>query len=136
MSCGNWAVDLDSIIFTRIKNGLTSAFGKKYTDMYITNSDRTLTTAKFPTIYIHPMSNVELGNTLDGNSINGVMYTIQCEVTVTESQSQAKTIMAEILNIVKAMYFEVIAMPEVTSTDDTYRAVARFRRAVGASDTL
>lgn len=136
MSCGNWTVDLDSIIFTRIKSGLTKTFGTEYKNMYITNSDKTLTTAKFPTIYIHPMSNVELGNTLDGTSINGVMYTIQCEVTVTESQSQAKTIMAELLNIVKAMRFEIIAMPEVTSTDDTYRAVARFRRAIGANNTI
>lgn len=132
----NWAVDLDTTIYTYIQYALEKAFRAKYPTMLITSSDRTPTVAQFPAIYIHSLSGVESGITTEGNDLNAVLYTLQAEVTVTENQKQAKTIMAEITNIAKIMMFKVIAMPETTSTEDTYVSVARFRRAIGAGDII
>lgn len=132
----NWIIDLDSIVFTRIKSNLTNELKTQYPDLFVTNSDRTPTEPKFPTVYIHPLNGVEVGATLEGNTINGVMYTLQIEVTVTKSQSQARNVMSTIINIMKKMMFAVMGTPEFVNTEETYRQIARFRRTIGANDKL
>lgn len=130
----NWVIDLDTNVYNRFKNELNKRYTKD--TLYFTISDRTPSKAQFPTVYFHTMQNLEEGSTLEGTDINAVLYSAQIEVTVVKDQTQAKKIMAEVINSMKTMLFEVIALPEITSTTDTYKAVARFRRLIGASDRL
>lgn len=129
----NWVIDLDNIIFTRINVKLNKALSAKYPDLYVTNSDLNTGVAKFPTVYIHVMPGVEQGNDLDGNTINAILYSIQLEVTAT-NQTHTKEVMAELINILKEMRFQVIAMPEFKNQNTLYRQVLRVRRVIGADD--
>lgn len=130
---GNWVVDLDNIIYTRIDSKLEKAFRAKYPDMYVTNSDVNKGVAKFPTIYIHILPNAEVGQDLDNSTINAVMYGMQLEVSST-NQIHVKDIMSELVNIMKSMRFEITAMPEFRNQDTLYRQVCRVRRVIGAND--
>lgn len=130
---GNWVIDLDNIIFTRVDVKLKNALGTKYPDLYVTNSDLNTGVAKFPTVYLHVMSGIEQGNDLDGSTINAVLYSIQLEVTST-SQTHTKEVMAELISIFKQMRFQVIAMPEFKNQNTLYRQVCRVRRVIGAND--
>lgn len=130
---GNWVIDLDNIIFTRIDTKLQKALLKKYPDLYITNSDLNTGVAKFPTVYIHIMPGIEQGQDLDGRTINAILYSIQLEVTST-NQTHTKEVMAELINVMKEMRFDVIAMPEFRNQNTLYRQVCRVRRVIGADD--
>lgn len=130
---GNWVIDLDNIIFTRIDTKLNKALLKKYPDLYVTNSDLNTGVAKFPTVYVHVMPGIEQGNDLDGSTINAVLYALQLEVTST-NQTQTKDVMAELINVMKEMRFQVTAMPEFKNINTLYRQVCRVRRVIGADD--
>lgn len=132
----NWAVDLDTMIYSIFKTALTEKLGEKYPDMYITTLAKTPSTPKFPTIYFHPLSGVETGQTLVNDGINAVNYSVQIEVTVTESQQEARNISAEVLNVMKSLQFNVIAMPLMSEGEDTYITTSRFRRIIGANDII
>lgn len=129
-------LDIETIVFSRIKAILTSKLKTKYPDISFTTSDRVLTDAKFPNVYVHLMGSQEIGNDLENTFINGVLATLQIETADNQSQTKAKEVMNEVVNVMKGMRFSIVAMPEFNNTESTYRSVARFRRTIGNLDTL
>lgn len=128
--------DISSIVFTMVKVHFSSTIKAKYPDLYFTNSDKTQTTSRFPTIYIHEIGSIEQGQNLNNTEINAVLSTFQVDVIDNQSQTRANEIMDEVLRIMKVMRFSIIAMPEFQNTDSDYRSIARFRRMIGAGDKL
>lgn len=131
-----WTSDISSIVFTRIKVLFSSTIKAKYPDLYFTNSDKTQTTSKFPTVYVHEVGSIEQGQDLNNTSINAVLSTFQIDVIDSQSQARANEVMGEVVRIMKGMRFSITAMPEFQNTESDYRSVARFRRMIGAGDTL
>lgn len=129
-------LDIETIVFSRIKAILTSKLKTKYPNISFTTSDKVSSDPKFPNVYIHMMGSQEIGEDLENNTINGVLATFQIETTDNQSQSRAKDVMNEVVGVMKGMRFSVIAMPEFNNTDSTFRSVARFRRTIGNLDTI
>lgn len=129
-------LDVESVVFSKIKAILTSKLKTKYPELSFTTSDKVLKNPKFPNVYIHLVGTSEIGADLDNASINGILATFQIETTDNQNQNRTKEVMDEVVNVMKGMRFSVIAMPEFSNTDSTYRSVARFRRAIGNSDIL
>jgi hypothetical protein len=129
-------LDIETIVFSRIKAILTSKLKTKYPNISFTTSDKVTGEPKFPNVYVHMMGSQETGEDLENNTINGVLATFQIETTDNQSQSRAKDVMNEVVGVMKGMRFSVIAMPEFNNTDSTFRSVARFRRTIGNLDTL
>ena len=91
----------------------------------------------FPTIRIGSLSPIEVGNTLDGVTINGVTLTEQIEVYTNTSTTDASNISFIMLEAMKLLGFRVVAFPEVrTKNNGVFVAVARYRRDYGANDTI
>lgn len=133
----NWTIDLDNIIYTAIKTKLLNAFQPKYPDFYVTNSSVSPDVARFPTVFIQPISNTEAGETLEGDVICGVNYGLQIEVTTKAADiSVAKAVMSEAVGIMKGMLFRGGQLPLYENTKDTYRMIARFRREIAEGDSL
>lgn len=134
----SWVFGIESTIFTIVEKRISEKLSDDYPDLYITNSDKNTDDPVFPTIYLHELPGSEQGNDLEGKDINAVMETFQVEVTSARSQQEAKKVLAEVLVVFKEMRFQITAMPEFKSGDETYRSIARCRRLIGASecDTL
>lgn len=129
-------LDIESIVFTRIKYGVGNKLTSTYPKLNFTTSDRASTLPNFPTVYIHELGSAERGQDLEGTTINAILSTIQVEVTDNSDPANAKQVMDEVVKVMKTMRYEVNSMPEFNNTNEVYRRVARFRRIVGASDTL
>lgn len=129
-------LDLEIIVFSRIKNRFSAELIRKFPNAYFTTSDRAVAQPRFPTIYIHEMSGREMGQDLAGTEINAVLSTFQIEVFDNMSESNVSEVMANIVNTMKSMRFDVISMPEFRNDNDVYRKVARFRRVIGSADIL
>lgn len=129
-------MDLETTIFSAVKTKLLARLGTTYPNIYVTNSDKTLSTPVFPTVFIRELSGVEQGTTLEGDSVNAVLETVQVDVTSNTSQRDAKKVMMTVSEIFKEMKFNINAMPEFNNDGDIYRSVARFRRVIGANDSL
>lgn len=131
-----WTSEIQSRVFSRVKNKGTKALKASYPNIYFTTSDKVQTNPKFPTIYLHEVGSVEQGQDLDNTSINAVLFTIQIDVTDNESQNRVNEVMGEIVSIMKSMRFSVVTMPEFQNTDSIYRSTARFRRMIGNEETF
>lgn len=129
-------LNVESIVFTRIKGKLPQNLKTKYNDLSFTTSNKVQATAKFPNVYVHLLPAVEKGRDLEGLTINGGLFTFQIEVTDSQSQNIADEVMQGVVTIMKSMRFEVMAFPEFRNADSAYRSVARFRRVIGNGDTL
>lgn len=129
-------LDIESKVFSRIKNKCPQALKTKYPNINFTTSDRVPTNPKFPTVYVHEISSSELADDLQGTSINALRSTIQIEVTDNESISNAREVMNYVVNTMKTMRYRVTLMPEFQNTSSVYRVIARFRRTIGSGESI
>ena len=129
-------IDIQSIVFSRIKHTFPSEVKANFPDLFFTTNDRTSDDPKFPSVYVHELPGIERGQTLEGNEICAVLSTFEIRVSDNENMENVTAVMNAVVDIMKSMRFEVVSMPEFRNTSSLYIKVARFRRMVGMGDTL
>ena len=134
----DWTDRISSVVFTRIKNELSSTLKTKYkmTSSNFSTVGSSDTPAVFPFVYIQLLPSSEQGQDIEGNTINAGLFTFQIEVTDNKTQARAKDVMAEVKRIMKSMRFTVQPTPDIQDTKDTHRAIMRCNRRIGSSDIL
>ena len=132
----SWAYDIETTIYSIVKSKTYSEIQKKYPSLLFTDKGQSDSSPVFPTVYIHMLAPSEQGRTIDGQAINGLLVTVQVDVTTNTSGSDARWVMSKIAEAFKELRFNGQSMPELTYTDKIYRSTARFRRVIGANDRL
>lgn len=127
---------IESKVYTRLKNNVSEAFITKYPSYTITTKDKRPSKMTYPYVYVHEMTGIERGSTLENDTLAALNVTFQIEVYSDKSQTVTSDTMKEIVRIMKSMRFSVSAFPENLNTDSLYRKVARFERLIGDGDTL
>lgn len=136
ISANQWAYDLGKKIFSIVKSRSEEILKEKYPNIYVTDIEKNISKAVFPTVYIHELPGVEKALDLEGIYINAVQETFQVDVITNTSQSDAGRVMAIVTDEFKRLCFRITAMPEFKSTGDTYRNTMRVRRTISATDIL
>jgi hypothetical protein len=136
ISANQWAYDLEKKIFSIVKSRSEEILKEKYPNIYVTDIEKNISKAVFPTVYIHELPGVEKALDLEGIYINAVQETFQVDVITNTSQSDAGRVMAIVTDEFKRLCFRITAMPEFKSTGDTYRSTMRVRRTISATDIL
>lgn len=133
-----WYMMIPLMVFTKIKQNFSQTIKDTYgmTDKNFSTVGSSDTPAVFPFVYFNAMAASEIGADLQGNSLNGALFSFQIEVYSNKSQTDARKVMEEISRIMKTMGFEINAMPSFENAKDIHRMVARFRRVIGADETL
>lgn len=127
---------IESKVYTRLKNNVSETFISKYPSYTVTTKDKRPANMTYPYVYVHEMTGIERGSTLENDTLAALNVTIQVEVYSDKSQTVTSDTMKEIVRIMKSMRFSVSAFPENLNTDSVYRKVARFERLIGDGDTL
>lgn len=133
----SWVFDIQDKVYSRLEAMCISKLSKSYKDINVTMDNHKVTTPKFPNVYLHFLSPLEVGNDLDGADVNAVYLTAQIEVTVTTAQgmSVANDVSHVVVNCMKEMRFSA-TLPEFINTDSEYRTVSRFSRIIGNEEAL
>lgn len=133
-----WIMLIPSVVFTRIKAGLSEDIKTKYgmTDDNFSAVDENNKKAVFPFVYVHLLPATEVGADLSGDHINAGMFTFQIDVYDNRSQNRAKEVASDILSIMKSMRFNISSMPEFTVSSGVHRCTMRARRVIGSGDVL
>ena len=132
-----WTTNIGSAVLSKLRSKGTKELVKTYPDINFTDSDRAPSTPKFPTVYYKEISSPEIGQTLDGASLNGVLYSVQIEVTDNGTTSvTTRDVTDKVVDIMKEMRFQVVGTPEFKNTQNVFRMVARFRRTIGYNDVI
>ncbi len=136
ISANQWAYDLGKKVFSIVKSRSEEILKEKYPNIYVTDIEKNISKAVFPTVYIHELPGVEKATDLEGIYINAVQETFQVDVITNTSQSDAGRVMAIVTDEFKRLCFRITAMQEFKSTGDTYRSTMRVRRTISATDIL
>jgi hypothetical protein len=148
-----WTDEIPTIVFVRVTEEFSKDLKKKYgfkatkvkyewmdEAEYVWNKFSTSqvseTPPEFPYITIIQLPGQEIGQDLEGTSINGGLFAFQVDVYHNASESAAKECMSEVTRIMKSMRFDVSVMPSFESKPQEYRMTARFSRIIGAGDAL
>lgn len=129
-------LDIEPYVLNRISNDYPAYLKAQYPDIKFTTSSRDLATTRFPLVYIHLSPSPEIGEDLSGDSINGINATIDISVIDNHSQTRAKSVLSQVLLIMKSMRFRIVEIPYYDNGDSTYKCIARCKRIVGANDVL
>jgi hypothetical protein len=133
----SWAFDLETKLFSVIKRKTENKLKVLYPQIFYTATDNPKDgDVHYPTVYMHELSGVESARNTEGNEINGILYSMQIEVTTNKSQKVAKSVLQEIAFAFKSMGFGIQTFPESSNGDNYYRSVMRVRKMIGRSDTL
>lgn len=131
----NWFAEIESRVFTQISYMLTERENAPYPDMKCTTVSQN-TVVNFPTMYIHELQPVEMGNDLVNQTVNAVLSTFEIQVWDNVSEKNCKDILTAAILEMKKLGFSVTMFPNVTTDSKIAWGVARFRRMIGAEDTL
>lgn len=142
-----WVSSISTTVYNRVvneffKNSLTrygmTAYkvGNYIVCTNFSTSQISETAPKFPYVSIIELPGAERGQTLEGDSINGGLFTFQVDVIHNEKESIPQQIMNDIVPIMKSMRFQLTAMPSFDSKPQEYRKTARFSRVISGNDVL
>lgn len=127
---------LESMILTRVKAEFNKTIKNKYPNLNFTTEPDNDSLPQFPTVYIHLLPSEEIGQTLDGTSINGIRANFQIDVMDNKDKTRAKEVMAEVKRIMKTMRFSFNEMPYHEKRNEIYYSLARASRVIGSGDIL
>lgn len=134
----SWVMDLPQTITTIVKTRGNNRLISKFPDIRWTTEDTKDSPLKFPTILLtYTMS--EVGGTLEGTDINGVMCMVQIDVTCTKEQGSqsARQVASVVMDEFKRLQFIVGEMPQFKdNTNDLIRMILRARRVIGQADVI
>lgn len=132
-----WTMDINTTVLSRLRARGNADLKNKYANINFTDDNRAPIEPKFPTVYYFNISSPEEGTTLDGKTVNGILHSVQLEVSDNGStNATAKAVMSKICDYMKDMGYQIVGSPEFRNTDTVYRMVGRFRRVIGANDVI
>lgn len=128
----NWYSQIQSKIFTQVSYMLK----KTYPSLKCTTKNESETPAEFPTLYLHELQPVEIGNDLTNETVNAIRCTIEIRVWTNTTEEQCTEILDSAVIEMKRFNFNISALPLVKTTDKISLGVIRCSRIIGSGDTI
>lgn len=133
----NWFMQIESTIYTHLQYQLAGRNDAPFPNLNCTTSSQNESledVSDFPTIYIHMLPPLEIGNDLYNDTIAGLNVTFELQVFSDKSESQCRKIITAAILEMKKLRFNVSMFPDPQTENKKYYAIARFNRVVGAAD--
>lgn len=128
----DWFSKIQSKVFTQVEYMLK----KKYSDLKCTTRNENETPAEFPTLYLHELQPLEVGQDLTNETVNAIRCTIEIQVWVNTTEQNCRNILNDATLEMKRLHFNISAMPIVQTTDKIAWGVIRCTRIIGNSDDI
>lgn len=126
-----WYSDIEDKVYTIVRTRMKKSLAPL--KIHYSSENENTGNSSFPTFYLHELTPMESGNDLENITVNAVMDTIEIVVYDT-NRDRCKKIMNEAVAQMKALAYNITAMPIPLRSDNVYTSVARFRRIIGADD--
>lgn len=133
----NWYASILPKVFTQVRYMLL----KKYPSLNCTTKNENFSAedgrpSKFPTLYMHELQPVEIGQDLTNESVNAIRCTIEIQVWTNSTEYECRNILNEAVKEMKRFRFNISALPIVETSDQINWGVIRATRNIGASDDI
>ena len=128
----SWYMQIQNKVFTQIQYMMQ----KKYPNLKCTTRNENGLPAEFPTLFLHELAPVEIGQDLTNETVNAILATIEIQVWTNTTEDDCRSIIAEALNQMKLLQFNVPEMPLVEVSDRISWGVIRCKRMIGNGDEI
>lgn len=128
----NWYSQIQSIIFTKVQYMLK----KTYPTLKCTTKSQNETPASFPTLYLHEMQPVEVGQDLTNETVNAIRSTIEIQVWTNTTDLDCRNILDSAVTEMKNLHYNISALPVIESQDRLSWGVIRCTRIIGSADEI
>lgn len=128
----DWYMQIQSKVFTQVQYMMK----KKYPTLQCTTKNENGLPASFPTMFLHELEPIESGQDLTNESVNAVLSTIEIQVWTNTTEAECRKIISEAVTQMKALQFNIIAMPVVQINDKIAWGTIRCRRMIGNGDKI
>lgn len=138
MVADNWFSEIESTIFTYLKYVLVEEDEARFKDLNCTTSSESESIENivdFPTLYIHLLPLVELGNDLYNTDVAAVRATVELQVITDKSEASCRKIMDACILAMKQLRFNIPMFPDPQTSNKKYFAIARFTRVIASGDS-
>ena len=125
-------MQIQNKVFTQIQYMMK----KKYSNLNCTTKNSNGEPAQFPTLFLHELTPVEQGQDLTNETVNAVLSTIEIQVWTNTTENDCRNIIAEAVNQMKALNYNIIEMPLVQVGNKVNWGVIRCRRMIGNGDKI
>lgn len=127
-----WYSHIQSKVFTQVQYELKKSFPA----LKCTTTNENETPAEFPTLYLHELQPLEVGQDLTNESVNAIRCTIEIQVWTNTTEEDCRKILNSAVTEMKQFRFNISAMPMVQTTDKISWGVIRATRIIGNSDDI
>lgn len=131
-----WYAQIESTVFTIVQYNLKTKKDALYPDLTCTTASTSEIPSKFPTLYLHELSPLEMGQDLENTDINSILHSVEIKVFSNKSEVEVRNIMASAISEMKKLRYSVTLFPDPTTTNKVSSAVARFRRSIAQGDIV
>lgn len=128
----DWYSRIQSKVFTQVQYMLK----KEFPALKCTTKNENETPAEFPTLYLHELQPLELGQDLTNDTVNAIRCTIEIQVWTNTTEADCRNILTSAVNEMKRLRFNISAMPIVKTTDKISWGTIRATRVIGKGDDI
>ena len=132
-----WFSKIESVILTILKQELKLDELAPYPELILTNSSQNESlenVRNFPTLYVHLLPLVEMGQDLTNETVNAVRATVELQLYTDDSEQRCRDMIARALLVMKSLHFNIPSFPDPQTSDKKYFAIARCSRVIGGGD--
>ena len=132
----SWVSQIESDVLTYIQYQLIEKVDAPFPSLNCTTANENETVegvSDFPTLYVHLLPPVEIGNTLFNDDVCAVRATFELQF-YSLSQTELKDIIDACIRIMKHLQFNVPLFPDPQTSDGKHFAIARFSRVLSSGE--
>lgn len=126
-------LELENIVVTQLQYRVTAKVGTLYPDISF-STEISDDTPSFPNVYVHELSPVEIGGSLENDTIRAIRDTVQIEVTTNTEKADARIVMNACINVMKLLRYSITMLPIYQKNNNVHRFIIRAQRVVASGD--
>lgn len=128
----DWYSQIQSKVFTQVQYMLK----KSYSTLNCTTKNESETPATFPTLYLHELQPLEIGQDVTNESVNAIRCTIEIQVWTNTTEQDCRKILNSAVTEMKRLRFNISALPMVQTSGKISMGVIRASRVIGKGDDI
>ena len=128
----DWYSQIQSKVFTQVQYMLK----KSYSTLNCTTKNESETPATFPTLYLHELQPLEIGQDVTNESVNAIRCTIEIQVWTNTTEQDCRKILNFAVTEMKRLRFNISALPMVQTSEKISMGVIRASRVIGKGDDI
>jgi len=137
MISDTWYMEIESTIFTYLQYQLVERVDAPFPGLNCTTSSQNESIENitdFPTLYVHLLPPVELGQSLENTDIAAIRATFDLQVFSNKNEAECRKIITEVIKQMKSLRFNISMLPDPQTANKKYFALTRCTRVVAAGD--